>query len=110
MGGDPVDDIALEAERSREGERDAQCGGGGVAAVGETPVEADGDAQAADDIEDGQQHEVGEVYDAAPQEGIAMPRPTNGATTMMPVTVTYIRRPLSGGGVAPLSGKGEVPS
>lgn len=29
---------------------------------------------------------------------------------MMPVTVTYILRPLVGGDGAPLSGNGEIPS
>lgn len=110
VGGDPVDDIALEAERAGEGERDAQRGCGRIAAVGEAAVEADGDAQTADDVEDGQEDEVGESDDAAPEEGIPTARPTNGATTMMPVTVTYIRRPLLGGDSVPSSGNGEVPS
>src|SRR5580698_4777687 len=49
--GDPADDRALEAHRPRERERDTQGRGRGEAAVGQQPVEADGDAEPGDHVE-----------------------------------------------------------
>ena len=46
VDGDPADDLALEAHRPRDSQRDPQRRRRSEAAVGEQPVEADGHAQA----------------------------------------------------------------
>lgn len=68
VGGDPADDVALETHRPRHRERDAHGADGPVAAVGEAAVEADGDAEAGDDVEDEGDHDVGGMDEAPPQQ------------------------------------------
>ena len=68
VGGDPADDIALETHRTGHRECDAHGADGPVAAVGETAVEADRDAETGDHIENDGQQDVGGMDEAPPQQ------------------------------------------
>lgn len=66
--GDPADDVTLETHRPGHRERDAHGTDGPVAAVGETTVEADRDAETRDRVEDEGDHDVGGMDEPPPQQ------------------------------------------
>ena len=65
---DPADDVALEAHRPRDGQRDPQRGRRGEAAVGEQAVEADGHPEPREQVERYREQDVGEIQGVAPGE------------------------------------------
>jgi hypothetical protein len=68
VGGDPADDVTLETHGAGHRERDAHGPDGPVAAVSETAVEADRDAETRDRVEDEREHDVGGMDETPPQQ------------------------------------------
>ena len=64
--GDPADDRSLDGQRPGNGQRDPQRALRLEGAVREVAVEADGDAEARDQVEDGREDEVGPAETPAP--------------------------------------------
>ena len=67
--GDPVEHRALQRDRAGDRERVLRAGlEVWNAAVGQQPVVADGDAEAADHVADGEDRQVGHVDGLVPQQ------------------------------------------
>lgn len=82
---------------------------GPVTAVGEA-VEADGDAETRDRVEDDREHDAGGMDETPHSSRPSRPSATNGRTTITAVTVTYSRSPPARTGAGPSVGEGDVPS
>jgi hypothetical protein len=66
VDGDPADDLALEAHRPRDRQRDAQRRDRGEAAMSQQAVKAHGHPEPGDHVESQREQDIGEVQAVAP--------------------------------------------